>query len=118
MQIAIGLPKFLLEAENAVPALIVAFLFILIVIPFLFFVWYNKSLKSDDLRCLQESFQIYQALINENLTFSQIIKIISMTKIFDQYKFKSGDEAKFLYELGQQNFGEDCPKPPERLKNG
>jgi len=52
MQIAIGLPKFLLEAENAVPALIVAFLFILIVIPFLFFVWYNKSLKSDDLRCL------------------------------------------------------------------
>jgi len=55
MQIAIGLPKFLLESENAVPALIVAFLFILIVIPFMFFVWYNKSINSNDTRVLADS---------------------------------------------------------------
>ena len=59
MQIAIGLPKFLLESENAVPALIVAFLFILIVIPFLFFLWYNKSVNSNDTWVLADSAQMY-----------------------------------------------------------
>jgi len=55
MHVAIGLPKFLLESENAIPALIVAFLVIIIIIPFMFFVWYNKSLKTDDARILMDS---------------------------------------------------------------
>lgn len=51
------------------PALIVAFLFILVVIPFLFFLWYNKSLKTDDARVLTDSMQIYQVCLNENIIF-------------------------------------------------
>ncbi len=42
-----------------------------------------------------------------------MIKIISLTTVFEEYKFRSGTEAKTLYELGNSNFAEDCPKPPE-----
>jgi len=47
-----------------------------------------------------------------------MIKIISLTTVFEEYKFRSGTEAKTLYELGNSNFAEDCPKPPEWTKSG
>jgi len=47
-----------------------------------------------------------------------MIKIISLTTVFEEYKFKSGAEAKELYELGNSNFPEECPKPPEKTKTG
>jgi len=61
---------------------------------------------------------MYYQLLNENLVFNQMLFIISMTQVFEQYKFKSGDEARRFFELGNSNFGEDCPKPPEKTKTG
>ena len=47
MQVAIGLPKFLLEAENAVSALIVAFAVLIVILPGLFFYGYRNSMDKD-----------------------------------------------------------------------
>lgn len=43
VHVAIGLPKFLLESNNAVPALVISFLLIIVVVPVLFYYFYSKS---------------------------------------------------------------------------
>lgn len=43
VQVAIGLPKFLLESTNAVPALIISFFFIIVGIPLLIYFYYTSS---------------------------------------------------------------------------
>lgn len=48
MQVAIGLPKFLLESENSIGVLICSFVLILIFIPGVFFWMYNKSHAKDE----------------------------------------------------------------------
>ncbi len=52
------------------------------------------------------------------MLFAHMIKIITLTTIFEEFKFKSGEDAKKLFEIGNANFGEDCPKPPEKTKSG
>lgn len=47
-----------------------------------------------------------------------MLKIISLTTVFEQYKFRSGEEAKRFFDLASTSFGEDAPKPPEKLKTG
>lgn len=47
-----------------------------------------------------------------------MLKIISLTTVFEEYKFRSGEEAKRLFELANSNFGEEAPKPPEKTKTG
>jgi len=82
MKLAIGLPKFLLESTNAVPALVISFILILVLIPGIFFYLYSNSTSKDDSKILADSIPIYQALLNENLIFMNLPKILSLTTSF------------------------------------
>jgi translocation protein SEC63 len=55
MHVAIGLPKFLLDSANAVPALIISFIFIIVIIPYFFFYFYSSSTKQDEHKRVEES---------------------------------------------------------------
>lgn len=82
MQVAIGLPKFLLESENSIGVLIGSFVMILVLIPGVFFWMYNKSHAKDEQKMIGNSANIYGSLLNENLLFFHIPKIISLTEGF------------------------------------
>ena len=55
MHVAIGLPKFLLEAANAVPSLVISFLLIIVIIPALFFYFYSSSMTKDEAKIIEDS---------------------------------------------------------------
>jgi hypothetical protein len=45
-----------------------------------------------------------------------LVKIMTFTTLFDQYKINSGTDAAILNHLGETNFPEDSPKIPTSLK--
>lgn len=116
MQVAIGLPKFLLEAENQLSALIVAFVLILILIPICFFYWYSSSQTTDDKGILVDSQRKYFALINENLIFNQMPSILTITDDFAHIKIKGPKDAATLDNIRRDHLGEYAPKIDQKKK--
>jgi len=112
MHVAIGLPKFFLEAANSIPTLIATFLVILIVIPGGFFYLYSKSVKQDDSKIISESLPMYQMLLNENMTFMNLPKIMSLTTNFHEFVILSSLDAAILNKLGADYLKEESPKIP------
>ncbi len=65
--VAIALPRFLLETENQVPVLIVAFFILLVVIPGFLYINFGDTTTKDEMGVLIENKRIYGAKLNENL---------------------------------------------------
>jgi translocation protein SEC63 len=67
--VAIAMPKFLLEPENQVPVLIVAFIILLIVIPGIVYFNFADATKKSEEGVLLINRNFYGAEINENMLF-------------------------------------------------
>jgi len=110
MQVAIGLPKFLLESENAVATLVVIFLFLIILIPAGFFYLYTSTNANSELQGIGASMPIYFQLLNEQILFVQIPKIISLTLLWEDVKIESQKDAETLDSLRKKHLGDYAPK--------
>lgn len=70
--VAIALPRFLLNAENQVLILCVAFFFLLIVIPGLVFYNFADQTNKDDSGVLLDNKRWYGSELNENYIFKSV----------------------------------------------
>jgi translocation protein SEC63 len=94
MQVAIGLPKFLLESENAISVLVVCFVVMVVVIPIFFFQCYSATMGSNDVQQLKESAMIYGQLLNEQMVFMNVSRILSLSKNFEHLRIQGKHDAE------------------------
>ena len=66
MEVSIGLPTFLLEAENANTILIVYLLVLVVLIPSVVCCWYTKSKQYGDNMVMYDSFGFYHHMLTEH----------------------------------------------------
>lgn len=100
MQVAIGLPKFLLESENnGLPTLVVTFLFLIILIPGAFFWCYTSSQNNNELQQVGASGNIFYMTLNEQILFTMIPKIMSLSLVWETCTISSPADAQMLDSL-------------------
>ena len=80
--VAIGLPRFLLETENQITVLICAFFVLLVVIPGLIYVNFGDTTTKDESGVLLGNKPLFGAKINENLIPKQIPIILASSVEF------------------------------------
>lgn len=105
---AIGLPQFLLKAENQVSILVVFFLFIVVIIPGVVLYWINTSKKLDKNGVIQENMPMYANLLNENLNKKTCLLMIGASLEFENIS-ATRSEAQELTKL-KNRFPDDIPK--------
>ena len=80
--VAIALPRFLLETENQITVLICAFFVLLVVIPGLIYVNFGDTTTKDESGVLLGNKPLFGAKINENLIPKQIPIILASSVEF------------------------------------
>jgi translocation protein SEC63 len=110
MKVAIGLPYFLMKKENQVMSLVVAFLFILVIIPGGFFYWYSGSYSYTDKGLKVDDGKRFAGLLNENQTFLDLPKFISLASDFDHIKIQNKTEVEYLMKINYEQLDNKGPK--------
>jgi len=80
--VAIALPRFLLETENQITVLVCAFFVLLVVIPGLIYVNFGDTTTKDESGVLLGNKPLFGAKINENLIPKQIPIILASSVEF------------------------------------
>ena len=93
------MPKFLLEKDNQVLTLIVAFFILLVVIPGIVYINFQESTIKSEEGVLLENKKIFGIEINENFLFKQLPLLLSRTKEFQQMRSHSNQENVLLKKI-------------------
>lgn len=101
MKVAIGLPYFLMKKENQIMSLCVSFLFILVVIPSVFFFWYSGSYSYTDKGLKQEDEKAFAAALNENISFTDLPKLIAWANDFQHITIKNKQDLERLAHINK-----------------
>ena len=97
--VAIAMPKFLLEKDNQIPVLIAAFIILLVIIPgFVYFNFADSTKKSEE-GVLLENKRIFGFEISENTLFKNLPVIIAKSKEFQTLLAKSNEENELLKRI-------------------
>lgn len=75
--VAIAMPRFLLQKENQVQVLLCAFFILLVVIPGLVYVNFADSTIKDEGGILLENKRVYGAEVNEHMILKNVPLVIS-----------------------------------------
>jgi translocation protein SEC63 len=97
--VAIAMPKFLLEKENQIPVLLTAFFILLVVIPGTVYINFADGTKKDEGGILLENKRIFGPQINENLIYKQLPLLMSQAIEFQQLKSSGAAEKKLLARI-------------------
>ena len=109
--VAIALPRFLLQTENQIPVLICAFFILLVVIPGFLYIHFGDTTTKDEHGVLIENKRIYGAKLNDNLIPKNIPLILAQSHELQGIGAKSNDEVALLKKLKQnEDIDELLPK--------
>ena len=95
MRVSIGLPSFVLEKKNHMPILLLFVVFILIIFPSCFIVWFNSSESYNESGMLVDNMAIFYEFMNENILLRQMPYVLGRAKEFEQLSIDS-DEVDAL----------------------
>ena len=95
MRVSIGLPSFVLEKKNHMPILLLFVVFILIIFPSCFIVWFNSSESYNDSGMLVDNMAIFYEFMNENILLRQMPYVLGRAKEFESLSIDS-DEVEPL----------------------
>jgi len=70
--VAIAMPRFLLEKDNQIQVLLCAFFILLVIVPGFVYFNFGDTTTKDDGGVLLENKRIYGALLNENLIYKNL----------------------------------------------
>jgi len=87
--VAIAMPKFLLEKENQIPVLVCLFTILLVIVPGIVYFNFADSTKRSEEGVLLTNKQVFGQEINENTLFKQLPLLISRSNEFQQLKSHS-----------------------------
>lgn len=76
---AIALPRFLLQTENQIPVLCVAFFLLIVVIPFFVYIHFGDTTTKDENGVLIENKRGYGSRLNENLLVKNVPMILAQS---------------------------------------
>ena len=97
--VAIALPKFLLDTENHLMVLFFAFLILLVLIPGFLYTHFGDTSTKDESGVLLENKRMYGARLNENMIVKNVPLILAQSKEFQAIGAKGNDEVSLLKKL-------------------
>lgn len=113
--VAIAMPRFLLEPTNQVPVLICAFFILLVVIPGSLYVNFGDTTTKDEFGVLIENKRMYGAKLNENMIPKNVPMILAQCIEFQAIGAKNKDEMTLLKKLkDNDDIDELLPKTQSR----
>ena len=114
MRVSIGLPSFVLEKKNHMPILLLFVIFILIIFPSCFIVWYNSSESYNETGMCVEDMGIFYEFMNENILLKQLPYVLGRAKEFETLPIY-GDEETPLTKSYIHNKDYMCKHKPEHV---
>lgn len=99
--VAIALPRFLLETDNQIPVLLCAFFILLVVIPGFIYTNFGDSTIKDEQGVLLQNKSIYGPALNANMIPKHIPMMIASSNEFQQIGSSGADEIALLKKLKQ-----------------
>lgn len=104
-QVGIALPNFLLKKENRLVILGLFFIILLVVIPYLVFLFYESSDAVDENGVAKSNFpEFFQLLKKENLLFKNFIEVISVCKEIEPIRTTLPSELPALERIRDPEF--------------
>lgn len=97
--VAIAMPKFLLEKENQIPVLICAFVILLVIIPGIVYFNFADSTKRSEEGILLENKRIFGTEVNENTLFKSLPLMFARSKEFQSMLSRSKEENELLKKI-------------------
>jgi len=101
--VAIAMPKFLLEKDNQVPVLIAAFIILLVIVPGFVYFNFADSTKRSEEGVLLENKRIFGYELSENTMFKNLPVLIAKSKEFQAVLAKSNAENELLKRIKASN---------------
>lgn len=119
MKVSIGLPRFLLNAENHVTVLVVFFLILLILLPASVLYWMSRSKRTDKNGVLVENSRFFFGTVSELMTHKKILLLIAAAPEFIDTKStkETAAELSSLKRLYDEYIPTKKPLHPRVLKN-
>ena len=114
MRVSLGLPSFVLEKKNHMPILILFLIFIVILFPVGFLVWFNSSENYNDTGMLVNDMKMFYALMNENILLKQLPFVLGMALEYQKTPIYS-DEEQPLTKNYLHNKDNMCKHKPEMI---
>ena len=93
------MPRFLLEKDNQVQVLILAFFILLVLIPGFVYVNFGDTTIKDDGGVLLENKKAYASKLNENLLPKNMPQILALATEFQRMGAKNKEEMEILKKL-------------------
>lgn len=113
--VAIALPRFLLQKENQIPVLFCAFFILLVIIPGFLYINFGDTTTKDENGVLIENKRIYGAKLNENLLPKNVPLVLASCYEFQAIGAKNKDEIALIKKLkDNEEIDELCPKVQSR----
>jgi len=97
--VAIAMPRFLLQKENQVQVLVSAFFILLVLIPGFVYVNFSDTTKKDEGGVLLENKRLYGSKLNENLLPKNMPQIMAMAIEYQAMGAKNKQEMDALKKL-------------------
>jgi len=97
--VAIAMPRFLLQKENQVQVLVSAFFVLLVLIPGFVYVNFSDTTKKDEGGVLLENKRLYGSKLNENLLPKNMPQIMAMAIEYQAMGAKNKEEMDALKKL-------------------
>ena len=91
MRVSIGLPSFVLEKKNHMPILLLFVVFILIIFPSCFIVWFNSSESYNESGMKVDNMAIFYEFMNENILLRQMPYVLGRAKEFESLSIDSDE---------------------------
>ena len=91
MRVSIGLPSFVLEKKNHMPILLLFVVFILIIFPSCFIVWFNSSESYNESGMRVDNMPIFYEFMNENILLRQMPYVLGRAKEFESLSIESDE---------------------------
>jgi hypothetical protein len=109
--VAIAMPRFLLQKENQVQVLLFAFIILLVIIPGLVYINFVDSTKKDEGGVLLDNKRVFGPEVNENMINKNFPLLISKSIELQALRSKSNKEVELLRSLkDDERIAELLPK--------
>ena len=101
--VAIALPRALLEKDNQISVLLAAFFVLLVIIPGFVYINFSDSTKKDERGVILDNKMVFGRKLNENLLFKNIPQILAVTIEFQGMGARSQKEVDLMKKILSDN---------------
>ena len=114
MRVSIGLPSFVLEKKNHMPILLLFVVFILIIFPAGFLVWFKSSESFTQSGMMVDDMKVFYLFMNENILLRQMPYVIGRAIEFEKLPIYYDEETP-LTKAYLHNKDYMCKHKPETV---